>query len=497
VEKSKVRDIRDLAGAVGLGTTLFFLAFLSPVIYSGDGLSMLAVAESLVTQHSFAVPKSLGIPGVGGLYYSKWYPLLSVLAVPFVGVGTIVARLTHMPVHYTVGAFALILQPILVGGTTALVVMLSSRLGSSRRGSVLAAIGFAFGTVALVYAREFFADPLLALITVAAIYLELGSNRERFGVGPLAALAVLAKPTGAILGPILGLHAALKERSLKPMLLPLLGTATGILVYFAYNHLRFGGALRFNRPLIFSLSKLPGGLAGQLLSPWRGLIWYCPAVLALAGLSGRIFRRLDVLLIVSTTLAYLFLYSMREWTGGWSWGPRYLVPALPGLMALCGLLESRSRMALILLTTLGFLVNAPTLVSYYERIYQEDFLAQRDPATMHWSFGEAPFVRIWGSMTKEITDAQHTDVGSLVRQAGQPENTPDSWRTLRIVPVWWWMLPAVGVPRLFGAAIAALIASMGVLLIVWALLNTREIVLTRTTSAADPQKPQRTPQSGP
>ena len=142
MEKSKVRDIRDLAGAVGLGTTLFFLAFLSPVIYSVDGLSMLAVAESLVTQHSFAVPKSLGIPGVGGLYYSKWYPLLSVLAIPFVGVGMIVARRTNMPVHYTVGAFALILQPILVGGTTVLVVMLSSRLGSSRRGSVLAAIGF-------------------------------------------------------------------------------------------------------------------------------------------------------------------------------------------------------------------------------------------------------------------------------------------------------------------------------------------------------------------
>ena len=475
MEKTEVRDIRVLAGAVGLGMTLFFLAFLLPVIYSVDGLSMLAVAESLVTQHSFAVPKTLGVPGVGGLYYSNWYPLLSVLAVPFVGLGMIVAHLTHLPVHFVVGAFAMILQPILIGGTTGLIVMLSSRLGSSRRGSVLAAIGYAFGTVALVYAREFYADPLLGLITVAVIYLELGSSRERFELVPLAALAVLAKPPGVILGPLVGLHATLKDRSLKPMLLPLLGTATGILVYFAYNHPRFGGALRFNRPLTFSLSKLPDGVAGQLLSPWRGLIWYCPAVLALAGLSGRIFRRLDVLLILSTALAYLFLYSMREWTGGLSWGPRYLVPALPGLMALSGLLETRSRMALILLTLLGFLVNVPTLVSYYERIDQEDNLSQRVPDTTHWSFAEAPFVRIWGSMAREITDAQHTDVRSLVRQAGQPENSPDSWRTLRIVAVWWWMLPAVGIPWAFGAAIAALIASTGVLLVSWALLNTREI----------------------
>ena len=157
------------AFAVGLGTTLFFLAFLSPVIYPVDGLSMLAVAESLLTHGSVTVPKSLGMVGLGGLYYSKWYPLLSFLALPLVGLGMIFGHVMHLPPHFTAGAFALILPPILVGTTTGVVVMLASRLGASRRGSILAAIGFAFGTVALVLAREFFAEPLLALITAVAI----------------------------------------------------------------------------------------------------------------------------------------------------------------------------------------------------------------------------------------------------------------------------------------------------------------------------------------
>src|SRR5207245_6134506 len=100
-----------------------------------------------------------------------------------------------------------------MGVTTGVVVMLALRLGASQPESVLAATAFAFGTIALVYAREFFAEPLLALMTVVAIYLELGSRRERSLVGPIVALAILAKPTGAILGPILALHAALKTRS--------------------------------------------------------------------------------------------------------------------------------------------------------------------------------------------------------------------------------------------------------------------------------------------
>jgi hypothetical protein len=456
------------AVAIGLGTALFFLAFLSPIIYSIDGISMLAVTESLLTHGSVAVPKWLGVVGRGGLYYSKWYPLLSFLAVPLVAVGRVFAHLMHLPPHFTAGAFALILPPVLVGATTGMVMMLASRLGASQRGSIVAAIGFAFGTIALVYAREFFAEPLLALITVAAIYLELGSRRERFMVGPLAALAVLAKPTGALLGPILATHAALKDRSVRPILAGLIGTATGVAIYLFYNYICFGKVLSFGQPFAFTLSNLPRGVAVLLASPGRGLVWYCPAVLALSQLSPSFFRRLDVLMILSVALAYLGIYTVWfDSAGGWSWGPRLLLPALPGLMALCGLLENgRSRKVLVALTAVGFVVNAPTLVSYYERVYQEELVAHELPTL--WSLKEAPFLRIWGSMSREVDDAKRTDVHLLVQHAGEAsDNTETSWRTLRVVAVWWWMLPLAKIPRALGAVVSGLAAIFGLALIWW------------------------------
>jgi hypothetical protein len=277
---------------------------------------------------------------------------------------------------------------------------------------------------------------------------------------------VLAKPPGAVLGPILAAHAALKDRSPRSVLAPLAGTATGIAIYFFYNYIRFGEVLTFGQSFAFALSNLPGGIAGLLASPGRGLVWYCPAVLALVGLSTSFFRRLDVLLITSIALAYLGIYAARsDWAGGWCWGPRYLLPALPGLMALCGLLGAKSRKALIALTLLGFLINAPTLISYYERLYQEDLVSYNPPESTLWSLNQAPFLRIWGSMSRELADARRTDVRLLVQHAGEADNSKASWRTLRIVAVWWWMLPLAGIPRAFGAAVSALLATTGLALI--------------------------------
>ncbi len=188
--------------------------------------------------------------------------------------------------------------------------MLASRLGASPQGSVLAAVAFAFGTIAVVYAREFFAEPLLALITVAATYFELGSQRQRFTIWALAALAVLAKPPGLILGPVLAAHATLKDRSPSATFAPLLGTLTGLAIYFLYNYVRFGDVLTFGHSAAFRLGDLPQGAAGLLVSPGRGLMWYCPTVLALAGLRASFFKRLDILLIVSIAVAYLVIYGL-------------------------------------------------------------------------------------------------------------------------------------------------------------------------------------------
>jgi hypothetical protein len=75
-----------------------------------------------------------------------------------------------------------------------------------------------------------------------------------------------------------------------------------------------------------------------------------------------------------------------------------------------------------------------------------------------WRLSSAPLLRIWGAAWRETVDAyQNADqVGAFAHRAG---NVPlatsiEALRTLRIVNLWWWMLPAVGIPRATGAAVS-------------------------------------------
>src|ERR1039458_9122689 len=155
---------------LGVGIALVYLAWLAPGIYSIDGNSMIAVAESICVNHSVTVPVGFGIPGRAGLVYSSWYPLLSFLAVPFVALAEVLTRFVRMPVHYVAAIFGLVLQALIAAAAAVFVTGLALRLGSDKIGARLAGLSFAFGTMALAYARSFFSEPLLALLTTASLF---------------------------------------------------------------------------------------------------------------------------------------------------------------------------------------------------------------------------------------------------------------------------------------------------------------------------------------
>jgi hypothetical protein len=456
-----------------IGTYLVYLAFFPAVIYSIDGNSMIAVSESLVTGHGFAVPSpGLGAIGRHGTYYSSWYPLLSIIALPLVSIAIFASHRLGLPQHYVAALFAVTLSPFFTAASALMVVLLARRLGATTRGAILAALGFAFGTLAPVYSRLFFADPLLALLTVAGIYFTLGDDWR--GATGAALLAVLAKPTGIVLGPCLGSYLLCKRRSAGRWIAPLCGTAAGLLIYFAYNWARFANPFDFGQPGKFALRVVPYAVAGLLISPGWGLLWYSPAVIAVVAVPGAIFKRWEGRLLVAVAGAYLAEHSIwMSWAGGWSWGPRLLLPAIPGLMALSGLLERRRRWFLIALTIAGFIVNAPTLVSFFERYNQEAVAANISPAAQTWNPRYAPATRIWGAAWRETADAYRNadQVGAFVHQAGSAPlaTSVESSRTLRIVNLWWWMLPAVGLPRIAGAAVSLVLLIIGLWLIARAL----------------------------
>lgn len=481
------RDIWKMSLALGIGVMLIYLAFLKPGICNSDGSDMLQVAKSLVTKQSFAVPPGWpgsGVLGRDGQYYSTLYPLLPIFAIPFVAIGLALAHVFNLPAHYVAAVSALVLSVLLTASTSVLVALLALRLGSTKQMAYLAALSFAFGTIALVYAQEFFAEPLLAFLTVVSLYLIIGETKREYIVASiLAGLAVTAKPAGVVVGPVLSAYLLAKKRPLRIAVAPLIGTGMGVMLYLAYNYMRFGSLLSFGQNASnFGVAGVHERFFGMLfgLGAGGGLFWYCPPViLAVVGFRKTLkSKTLDALVIVAVFFGYLILHSFWQF-GGWNWGPRFLVPVLPGLLALTAQIGNRWRKALLILTVLGFLVNVPTLLSCYERYYAEavdgGYIEQ---ALALWAApADAPIVQAWGAAYRQVSDALQSNVKDILAEAGTPETSGKfaSAQILRVVTVWWWVLPAVGISLWVGVALAFILMGAGVWLLLreWAYLRVR------------------------
>ena len=219
--------------------------------------------------------------------------------------------------------------------------------------AVLTALGYGLGTMAWPYAKYFFSEPLTTLGLMLALWGLLSvrqTGRARYVVisgGGLGA-AVLAKVANMVVLPLFlvyGLWLAFhqKERMKKEwgkrllvqgmaLLVPLAIAGTVLLVY---NTARTGHPLDMGYAANETFSTPLGlGLFGLLISPGKGLFLYSPLLLAaLFGIPALLRRdRATALLNLGVVVAYPLLYAgWFMWWGGWSWGPRFLVPLLPFL----------------------------------------------------------------------------------------------------------------------------------------------------------------------
>lgn len=449
-----------------VGVALIYVGFLPPVVIAPDERSMLAVSVSALDGH-ITVPAQMGSPGPDGRVYSRWYPLNSALALPFVAVGRAIANLMKLPVIYVTAPFAILLTILNASFATALVMLLAVRMGASSRAAFLAALTFAFGTVMLLYGRTFFADPLLAALTALAGWTALGNDRRSTAVEFAAGtLAVLAKPTGIVVGGV-GAIFHLWRREWSRALACASGTATGLVLYGGYNFVRFGNPLTFGPKWDgFTLCCVREAAVGLLVSPGRGLVWYCPV--AIIGLIGAVREarqgRPGGALVLGTFAAYFALHAVwGQWQGGWSWGPRLLVPVLPGLAAAAALGSRPWRRLLIAAALVGLVVNAPTLAWSFERYLAVAYERGVGEAPLIWSWADAPLTNAWPSAVAQYQQAAASDVGAVLNLAGTDDVAASKAEVFRVVPLWWWMLPLVGVPRAAGAVVSLMLIGAGLM----------------------------------
>jgi len=261
--------------------------------------------------------------------YSKYGLGMSLVWVPFLALDDALG-LSQLRLVTLVG-------PLLLAATVLVMFSLAITLGATRRQAAIVTMAIAFGTFLFTYGTTYFSESAVALtVAVALLGLSrLGSSITWAGaIGGASGLSVLFRTDSLVL---VALPVACAMVALSPtrrqvavatiVALPPLG------LWGWYNVVRFGS--------LFSLGYRtdPGfthpfgnGLVALLISPGKGIIWFAPVlILTLWSIAGA-YRRwptLTVLAIVLICSRFLFFASWWAWDGGLSFGPRFIVPALP------------------------------------------------------------------------------------------------------------------------------------------------------------------------
>jgi 4-amino-4-deoxy-L-arabinose transferase-like glycosyltransferase len=447
-----------------------------------------------------AFQSTFASPGRDGQTYSKYGLGQSLTIVPLYLLGKALAALLPVP-GFQYGAKLLVsfFNSIVTAATCALLLAWVQALGYSARTGLAIAVVYGLSTMAWVYTKTFYAQPATTLCLLGAAYsltrFRQRSDRRWLGLaGASLGVAIVFRPTALIALPAFTLVLVLCRREASRarhllldgmVFLAPLALALGINAW--YNLVRFRSLLgsgyveaTWDVPFLY-------GLYGMLFSPGKSVFLYNPIILlALAGVPLLARRHRDETLLISLlTVSYLAFYaSYSFWTGGWNWGPRFLLPLLPLLtLSTAPLLEDSpvrgGRIAFAALAIVGLAIQLPAILvdhsrhlvalserypeDYYERCVRE---LQFSPVVNQWPV-VLEVARLWSQpetwqemqavltqpysalRSGSLTLNQESNI--LLQQAERLRlNAPDFW-WLHLYLLGWPLPAALAVPFLLAA----------------------------------------------
>lgn len=303
---------------------------------------------------------------VGDHYYSDKAPGQSFLAVPFVAISRIILDIVAIEPDSKIGlttqayiaTFFTSVIPTIV--TAYLLYWLSLKMGFNHESSFFLMVAFSFATPAWVYATLFFPHALTAcslLISFCAVVAHSkvkNANSSFFLallIGLSAGFTVLteyhAGPAAVIIAAFLFLQLWIsKSGYLFSSIIGLfLGAGICLVLLMSYNYLSFGSPFTLSYQVKVGFDEMQVGLFGityprldslwQLLfGQYRGLFPIAPVLIG--SIYGYIVilknkkNRLIGLAAFTISLYFILIHaSFINWHGGWAYGPRYMLDALP------------------------------------------------------------------------------------------------------------------------------------------------------------------------
>ena len=320
-----------------------------------------------------------------GHFYSEKAPGMALAAVPVWQISNIGLHLakkdgsqgrTVVAERYLV-TIATVALPAALGA--ACLFLLALRLGASVDGAGFAAVAWGLATPFWCYSTLFWGHAPAAVALVFAFagamaLIKFTSSRRDLLLGTVIGLtagwSVVIEFPSAPSAAVLALFAlALVWPDRRRMWHVTLGIAAGaipcVLVLMIYNLTAFGSLFQIGYPYNVLAAQYPwqrqgfmgltypklGVLREILLGQFRGLLPLAPVV-AVAPFGFWLLwkrpsaRMATIVLTIIATYYVLFQASYSVWDGGWTYGPRFLSPALPFLCLPLALLWTRSTTAL-------------------------------------------------------------------------------------------------------------------------------------------------------
>ena len=360
-------------------------------------------AESLLDRGSTAVPQALQTQNLYGKFDLQHQPRSpypagqATLAVPYLWlVREVLVPLAGVArdrtaVFYLESFGATLSSATFAAAAMSLFFLIVRRLGLARCDALLLTLCVSLGTLIFPYSGYFFSEPLSTLLFLAAAYVLFGretavSSKPALLCGLLLGFAVWVRPTMVLAAGVFTLAILIRDKreGWKTAALALVIPAISGFGYLAWNKYLFGNAFDFGYPEMAELGKHLNtfqtpfyvGLTGLLFSPGKSVFLYCPLlVLAIYGLRRlwNIDRGLAVLCAGLPLLYLLFYMRYTQWEGGYSTGPRYLLPSIiVCCMALAPLMQSGSgalRKGIVALAIIGFGVQ---IVAYSTSFLEDE-----------------------------------------------------------------------------------------------------------------------------
>ncbi|MCB9610202.1 MAG: hypothetical protein H6716_26680 [Polyangiaceae bacterium] len=288
---------------------------------------------------------------VGDHYFTDKAPGSSLLGtLPY-----LVARLFSSPDDWTIVELVnlqrrLLMIPLSILG--ALLLRRSLRvLAVSDTASMAAIIAWLLGSVSFHYSSAFYGHQIVAVALLAAIHFGLiaewrtGVTRPSLWSGMACGLAGLVEYQAIPLALIVAVgvaHRAIREGSAIDLAHFVLGALPWSAMFMVYHALAFGGPFSLSYSHLVSAAiqakhtRGIGGvglprwhsMAGLLFSPNRGLLVTSPVLILLPVGLLRLGRRLSWIVATAVFVCFFVAAGADAWAGGWSFGPRLLVPVM-------------------------------------------------------------------------------------------------------------------------------------------------------------------------